>query len=315
VRHDLQEAAGPGLSEPHARTDRIIFSDVSGEAQLFPTGPMNKDDYQKQAKEQAARYFEDTWVHRPLRSLSGSTPLDAAGHAVLRKKLLGVVQFLQDCAALSPVAGYDFDRLRRKLGLIKPVAADGAPADIAAMGAAELGALQVEALNDEQLEQAWQTASRLDAQELAGHLAQALAARPPKADKPDRYGLYHFLVQRALTADDTDKALDYVNEGEKADCAYNEGRRRNDYELRRAQVHARRGEADAAFDVYARLIERVPDELRYRGNAVESMLTLKQGARALQFAEAGLVKARAQNSRDAEQHFLELVAAAKKQVG
>ena len=99
------------------------------------------------------------------------------------------------------------------------------------------------------------------------------------------------------------------------DCEQNEGRRRNDYELRRGQVHVKRGEADAAADVFQRLIERVPDELKYRGSAAEAMLTLKQAARALRFAEDGLAAARQHGDRDSEQYLLELAEAAKRQMG
>jgi tetratricopeptide (TPR) repeat protein len=320
VRHDWQQAVGPGQSEPHARTDRIIFTDVVAEAQLFPIGPMTREDYQRQLLEQAARYFEDTWAHRPLRSLNRTPPMEAAGDPTLRKKLRGAVQFLQDCAALGVLAAYDFDRLRRKLGLTgtAPAAQAGtaaAPANLTGLGVAELAGLKVETLTDEQLEQGYQAAVKLDAKDLASRFAQTLVARPPRPDRPDRFPWYTFLVQRAVAEGDTGKALDYLNEGEKADCEQNEGRRRNDYELRRAQLHAKRGEADQAHDVFTRLIERVPSELGYHGTAAEAMLSLKQGARALRFAEDGLSKARAQNNRDLEQHFLELAAAAKKQGG
>src|SRR5262249_42142044 len=103
------------------------------------------------------------------------------------------------------------------------------------------------------------------------------------------------------------------NEGEKGDCEHNEGRRRNDYELRRGQVHAKRGELDEAANVFERLIERSPTELRYRGSAAEAMLSARQPGKALQFAEGGLAKARQQNDRDSEQYFLELASAARKQ--
>jgi hypothetical protein len=207
------------------------------------------------------------------------------------------------------IGNYDFDRLRRKLGLLE------APADVSAMGAAELGGLRVEGLPDEQLEQAYQAAQKLDAGDLAAHFARALVARPPRPEHPDRYPWFAYLTQHALRAGHTDEALDYVNEGERVDCEQNQGRRRDDYELRRGQVHVKRGEADAAQDVFQRLIERVPSNVKYRGSAAEAMLSLKQGARALRFAEDGLAAARQQNDRDSEQYLLELVAAAKKQMG
>jgi hypothetical protein len=59
----------------------------------------------------------------------------------------------------------------------------------------------------------------------------------------------------------------------------------------------------------------VPAELRFCGSATEAMLGAKQGKTALQFAERGLAKAREKNDRDSEQYFMELAAAARKQVG
>jgi predicted Zn-dependent protease len=96
------------------------------------------------------------------------------------------------------------------------------------------------------------------------------------------------------------------------DCEQNEGGRRNDYELRRAQIHARRGDIDQAQETFERLIARVPAEMRYRSSAAEAMLSAKQGPRALRFAQEGLEQARRQNNRDLENHFKELLAAAQK---
>src|SRR5260370_42253858 len=124
------------------------------------------------------------------------------------------------------------------------------------MKGADLAALKVETLSEEQLEQAFQTAQKLDAQELNVHFARSLVGRPGNPARPDRYPLYSYLIQRALSDGDKDAALDYVNEGEKADCEQNEGRRRNEYEFRRGQVHAKSGEVEQAQDVFRRLIER-----------------------------------------------------------
>jgi tetratricopeptide (TPR) repeat protein len=301
------------------------FQEVVAEAVLFPRPGTPEEGLAERVLEHAQRYYEETWVHRPRQSLAGNTPVDAAGHAKLRKKLRGVIQFMQDCARGGMIANYDFDRLRRKLGLLDATtaaapaagapAAGSAPADVAAMGAAELGGLQVEALPDEQLEQAYHAAQKLDAGDLAAHFAQALVARPPRPERPDRYPWYAYLTQHALRAGNTDAALDYLNEGERADGEHNEGRRRDDYELRRGQVHVKRGDPDAVQDVFRRLIERAPANPKYRGSAAEAMLSLRQGARALHFAEEGLAVARQQNDRDSEQYLLELVAAAKKQMG
>ncbi|HZY83816.1 MAG TPA: hypothetical protein VFE78_03230, partial [Gemmataceae bacterium] len=317
LRDEVRQRLAVGLGELHEARGPGQFQDVSADALLFP---LSGDE--QQAKERvlahAQRYYEEKWVQRPRHSLTGNTPLDAAGHATLRKKLRGVIDFIEQCARLGMLSGYDFNGLRRKLGLLQaapaPAAPAGTAADVSAMGTAELAALNVEGLTEGQLEQALHAAQKLDAQELATHFAKALVARPP-ADRSDRYPVYSFLTQRALQEGDKDAALDFVNEGERADCEHNEGRRRNDYELRRGQVHVKRGEAEAAQEVFQRLIERAPSELRYRGTAAEAMLSLKQGAKALRFAEEGLSAARQANDRDTEQYLQELAAAARKQMG
>ena len=63
------------------------------------------------------------------------------------------------------------------------------------------------------------------------------------------------------------------------------------------------------------LIHEAPSELKYRITATEAMLSLKQAAQAVRFAEEGLAKARQQNDRDSEQAFQELLSAARKQMG
>jgi tetratricopeptide (TPR) repeat protein len=320
VRSELQQRLGAALSEARAGRDAPPFHQILGEAMVIPVGITDQDEASRRVGEHIARFFEETWIHRPLHSLQNVPPLDAAGHGTLRRKLLGVIQFLQECGAANDYP-YDFDRLRRKLGLSGTVstpaagAAQGPALDIPGMNVAELAALAPDSLTDEQAEQGYQTALHLDARDLAGVFARSLVSRPPNPQRTDRYPWFGHLVQLALAENDTDKALDYLNEGEKADREQNEGRRRNDYELRRAQVHAKRGEADLAQDVFERLIARVPSEMKYRSSAAEAMLSARQGPRALAFAEQGLAKAREHNDRDSENHFKELVAAAKKLAG
>jgi tetratricopeptide (TPR) repeat protein len=316
---ELQQRAAAGLSEGLEKITHATFGDVVLEALVFPVGITDKNLAEQRIQEHAARFFEETWIHRPLRALSQVAPVDAAGHRSLRKKLLGVIQFLQECAATGVLKDYDFDRLRRRLGVLgaAPVAegVGGVVRDFSGMSAAELAGLPIAELTDDQLEQAYQSAVRLDAQELAGKFAGDLVRRPPQAGRPDRAPWYFLLVQQAQGRGDTDEALRLLDEGERFDGEHNEGRRRSDYDLRRAQVLLKRGEADRAYEVYERLLEREPANLRTRGSAVEAMLSARQGARALRVAEDGLSRARQLNDRDSEQYVHELVAAARRQVG
>src|SRR5262249_22493387 len=157
----------------------IGFHDVVAEAVLLPAGQPG-EKFAERVLEHARHFYEDVWIHRPRRALEGNSPVNAVGHPRLRKKLRGVIQVIQDCAANTVIGGYDFHQLERKLGLVQAPAAPagGVPADIGALGAAELAGLPLEALTDEQLEQAYHAAHRLDAEELTAHFAKALVARP-----------------------------------------------------------------------------------------------------------------------------------------
>jgi hypothetical protein len=106
--------------------------------------------------------------------------------------------------------------------------------------------------------------------------------------------------------------MEYVNDGERDDCEHNEGKRRNDYELRRAQLHAKRGEFDDAERVYDGLISRAPTQLEYRVNAAETMLSARQGPKALKYAKEGAAAAVKAQNRDLEGHFKELMDAAQR---
>jgi tetratricopeptide (TPR) repeat protein len=314
LREELKTRTALGVSEGTVQRAHVTFPDTVAEGFLFPIGLQTPELQRQRILEYAQGYFEETWIRHPLVSLGGNPPADAVGQPTLRKKLLGVIRFLQDCAQLGILNSYDFDRVRRKLGLASepaPAAATGT-LDMSTISAAELSALSVDSLSDQQLESAYQAAQKLDDRELSGHFARALVSRPI-TDTQDRYPLYSFLVQQALNEGNTDEALNYVNDGEQVDCEHNEGRRRNDYELRRGQVHVNRREPDLAHDVFTRLIERQPDNLKFRGTAAEGMLSLRQPERARQFAEGGLEVARRQNDRDAEGHLMELLEAANKQ--
>lgn len=322
LRADLEKALGQALSEPQTTIGIPQFRSLLMEAYPIPTGPGEDAETLTIVRDRVRQFFEEKWIHRPMPTLGNVAPLDAAGHPVLKKKLLGLILFLKDCAPPIEPYDYDFDRLRRKLGLLpegesalrgRSDSSQSDEADIAAMSAAELSSLNPEQLSDGKLSEAYQFSLKLDAKDLAGHFARALVSRPPRPEQPDRFPWYAHLMQLALAEGDTDTALDYLNDGEKADCEYNQGRRRNDYELRRAQIHSKRGETDRAHEIFSGLIARAPGELRFQGNAAEAMLSAREPSRALQFAEIGLAKAREQNNRDSEQYFMELVAAAKRQ--
>jgi tetratricopeptide (TPR) repeat protein len=316
LRDEVRQKLGLGLDQLKPQRSAPQFPEILAEALSFPVHPTSEDENIQSVLDHAARFYEETWIHRPRKSLNRVAPVDAVGHPRLRLRLLGVITLVEQCAATGILSRYDFNRLRHKLGL--DATAPAAPAtraapDIGTMNAPELAALAVESLTDEQLEKAYQAAYRLDAQEVAAKFAGALVARPTQPGRADLYPWFSFLIQKAMREGEFVPALDYVNEGTRLDCEANEGKRRDDYELWRAQVHTKQGDAEAAREVFQRLIERSPRNFKVRGKAAEAMLTLKQPAKALEFAEQGAAAAKLAKDRDSEQHLMELAGAAKKQ--
>jgi hypothetical protein len=255
----------------------------------------------------------------------------------LRKRLLGVIKFHEDCVAgaaprkrdgdhVVPIQVYDFDRLRHKLGAERQapgeaptihVPEDEKPPvklDFAAMSPADLAGVPADQLSPAQLEEAMRTALKLDARELAVNFARVGVGKPADPAKPDRYPFYACLITGALSEGDTAAALRHVEEGAKYDAEQNAGRRANEFGVRKGQLHAKRGEIDAAVRAFDELIGRNPDEGKYYITATEAMLSARQGAQALHFAEQGLTKARSTNNRDLEGACLELSEAARRQM-
>src|SRR4029077_13215497 len=94
----------------------VKFNDVFTEALLFPPPGVPKEEFEQRLAESFTKFVEETWLHRPLKSLGNVPPVEAAGHTVLRKKLRGVIQFMEEVAAIAQFP-YDFGRLRRKLNV------------------------------------------------------------------------------------------------------------------------------------------------------------------------------------------------------
>jgi tetratricopeptide (TPR) repeat protein len=324
LRQELLARGGVGLGEPRQQRVQAGFSDVLTDALAFPLGATSQEAAIAETREHIRKYFEEQWICKPVPSLGGVAPQDAVASSGLRKKLIGLVDFIEDCAHLVADT-YDFKRLREKLGLGSAVqvaaatasasASAAADIDIVSMSPTELAALPADKLNPVQLDQAFRTAQKVGSPELASQFARVLVGHASKEAAANQFQAFSHLIAQSLSTGKTDEALELVDAGEKSDCENNEGRRRNDFELRRGQILAKLGDSEQARAVFERLLDRAPAELRYCGSATEAMLGAKQGKTALQFAERGLAKAREKNDRDSEQYFMELAAASRKQGG
>ena len=130
--------------------------------------------------------------------------------------------------------------------------------------------------------------------------------------KPDRYPLYATAITGTAAEGDLAKAVELASQGERYDVEHNNAGRANEFGLRKAQLYAKQKDADAAATEFDKLIARNPEEGRFYTAAAEEMLRLRNGPKALAFAEKGLAAARQSGNRDLEGHCQELAAAARK---
>ena len=358
---EIRTALQLAVEQPAESTNPLNFRDVVLEALAQPAGAGDEAALEAaleaKLRGHATNYFENLWLHKPLKALSGNNALDAVGSKVLRKHVFGVVKFLEDCLATAlphkrvgeevvPIQVYDFAALRHKLGLeyvsaappvvnvpadapdekkqekaedirgFTPPARQEAPApknrEIGALNTAELAALDVAALSVGELEQALLAAVKLDARELAVAFAQAGLLKPFDAATPDRYRLYATAITGAAATGDTARAAELIDQGAKYDADHNSGQRETEYKLRKAQLYVKAKDAEKAAAEFEGLVAMHPDEGKFYTTAAEEMLRMKNGAKALHFAEAGLETARRTNNRDLEGHCSELAAAARK---
>ncbi|MDB5306099.1 MAG: Tetratricopeptide repeat protein [Gemmataceae bacterium] len=345
IADEVRTRVNLAIEQPVETTTPVNFGDVALEALAYPTQTSDLTQAEEKLRDRARHFFEEVWTHRPLKSLGGNTPLDAVGSSLMRKRVFGAVKFVADCFAglvphkrigeqVVPMDVYDFANLRHKLGLeyvsapppdVKvpveaPVPAQKTPdasrtaepvkREIAAMNAAELAGLDVAALSSDELEQAMRAALKLDARELAVAFARAGVLKPFDPAKPDRYPLYATAITGAAAEGDTAKAIELAEQGEKYDAEHNSGNRAVEFGLKRAQLFVKVKDVNGAAAAFDGLIAKHPDEGKFYTTAAEEMLRLKNGAKALYFAEKGLAKARETGNRDLEGHCQELQAAA-----
>jgi tetratricopeptide (TPR) repeat protein len=353
MRTSLQLA----IEQPQETTTPIAFADVPLEALAQPVQTVDVNAAEAKLRDYSRNFFENIWLHRPQKALSGNTPLDAVGSKILRKRLFGVIKFMEDCLEaiaphkqigeqLVPIETYDFDAMRHKLGLeyisappphvnvpsepkpepaapppapaaestpvVAPTPAAPAKREIAAMNAGELAGLDVAAMSVDELEQAMRAAIKIDARELAVAFAQAGVIKPFDPTKPDRYPLYAAAITGASSMGDLAKAVELVEQGEKYDAEHNASGRTVEFGLKKAQLLVKMKDADKAAAAFDAIIAKHPEEGKFYTIAAEDMLRLRNGAKALYFAERGLAKARETNNRDLAGHCEELIGAAKK---
>lgn len=330
ISQEIRDRLTLAVGEPMASQGPANFSEVGLEAVAYPLRAASADEAEKKMAAHAERYLMEVFPNQAFKALSGVTPLDAVGSKLLRKKLLGLLRFFEDCLMAAspkrkkdndepePIRFFDFMKLRNKLGL--EMSAADAPAmtmssakrDFGAMSAAELGTLPLSELSTTELEEAMRAAIKLQTHELAVAFAKAGADRPIDAEKTDRYPFYACMMTGAVVLGKSDEALKALAEGTAWDASHNGAQRANEYGLRTAALHAKLGNVNDSVEAFDAVIDRNASEGNLYVKAAETMLSIKNGAKARYFAEKGIAKAKNLGNRDLQGACEELLAAAKK---
>ena len=334
IAKELVIKTGMGVTELKWDLGGTQFADVVVDALRFPQGtPTEPAEMEQKWKSELSHFFEEVWVDRPMKALSNLTPTDVAKSPTLRKKVMGVIQFTEDCfnVAIPPreieddkgnvthsESIYSFDGVRRKLGLIEggvvvAPKTEVPKLDIAGMSAEQIAGLATESLTPSQLEDAFRIAMKHGVREHGDRFATAIVGSPANPATPDRFPFFNHLIMSAQNAGDADRVTQLLIDAASADREQNEGKRQGDYLLRRGQMYTKRGQFDEGVKAFDELAESEGVDAKHVGSAVESLLSAKRGSDALRLGEQGLVLARKKGSRDLEHYFLELIAAAKKQ--
>jgi tetratricopeptide (TPR) repeat protein len=128
IAAEIRTRLNLAVEQPTETITPINFADVVLGALAFPTQNTDHLRAQEKLRDFAQHYFESGWIHRPLQSLGGNSPLDAVGSSRLRKRVFGAVKFIADCFTgmvpltrigdqVMPMVEYDFATLQHKLGL------------------------------------------------------------------------------------------------------------------------------------------------------------------------------------------------------
>jgi tetratricopeptide (TPR) repeat protein len=282
---------------------------------VFDDPKLPEAERQQRTLAEVRRYFEEVWLHRPLRSLDLISPIDAAQSPKMKGRLEGVIRFRERNFQVRGIA-YNFDRLRNKLGL--PISGAGladekdttrpsADIDLSAYSASQLAALEPARLKDDELVVAYRTAVQLDAPAVAHTLAEELIARESSASKVDMIALFRRSIQEVLQGRRSGDLADLIARGRAYDQRHYEGREAALFDFLSARAQVALGQKDQALASLKELSAQHPDRLDIWASAVETLFSLGAFADAKDLAERGLAKAESQRASDLQGRFKEYV--------
>lgn len=313
ARRGFEELMGPTLQFVDEEERPGTLETLDAEPFLIAgSGKISDDERQQQQRAAVQQYFEDEWIHRPLRSLGGLRPINAAQSPEYRKKLEGIIRFRERNFARFDVS-YSFDRLRNKLGLegLAPARlGDDRPADISAYSVAQLAELVPTELIDEDLLTAYRAATALDAPRTAIHFGAEMIQRGSLAEKVDMISVFRRMIADRLETGQRIGVHDLLGMASTYDERYYQNSHRGELDALRARIHLAEGNVEAASEVYRRAFDEQKENLELIAGAVEKLLSAGAYPQAVEFAKLGMDRAQARRQREFQEQFREYLAEA-----
>jgi hypothetical protein len=212
----------------------------------FPDGT-TQEDAQRLSDQHLERAVLGRWPQTPLGLLDGKTPQAVDNQPAYRIKVLAAILILDHW--LEQQGGrVELNRLRTQLGLPTLDPIDPAQVDVRDLSLVRLSRLTVDKLTDDQLLSVYHRAMAFNARNATTTFARALVDRPSMVGREEQFHAYMIL---ARTAEQPDKAIEYVNRGRQA--AEGAGQSSAPWDLLELSFRFQRGEGAEAV----RLIEHL----------------------------------------------------------
>jgi len=248
----LQELAGKELPED---AKQEIVAQVSATREMLQRRwrlprDASREQFQALADQHEQHVLLEEWPHLPLGLFDEMSPQQVADDEACRVKLLAAIMLLEFWSEQSGNA-FDFNRLRSHFGLptLDPIAPEQLSMD--ELPLARFSRVIVEKLSDEQLLTAYHRAMAFGVREPLRRFARELVERPGFADDAERQRALSLL---ARIEEDTDRALDYIQQGRQV--AESQGQSSAPWDLMELSARTGRGEIEEA----SRLLNHLQSE-------------------------------------------------------
>lgn len=256
----LAEVSGGQLSRPsdEKATGKLSVSqDMLAHNWRLPEGT-TQEDLQRLSDQALERAVLSRWPQTPLGLLDGKTPQEVDGQEAYRVKLLAAILILEQW--MEQQGGHlEMNRLRAQLGLPALATIDPQEADLRELPLVRLPRLAVDKLSDDQLLLVYHRAMAFNARNATAKFARSLVERPSMVGREEQFHAYMIL---ARTAEQPDKAIEYVTRGRQA--AEGAGQSSAPWDLLELSFRFQHGDGSGAV----RLVEHLQrDHLREPGVA------------------------------------------------